>query len=126
MTEARGTAIILWVLSALLAALYLYTGVPKILGVGEAVQGFQRFGYPVWFRVLIGVVEVGGALGLLLPPVAFYAAGALGVVMIGATYTHLVKGITGATIPIVCLFVLAAIAYLRRPAARGPGAGASG
>ena len=70
--------------------------------------------------MLIGFIEVGCGIALLVPPFAFYAAGVLGVVMIGATYTHLISGVPGATIPLVCLMVLAAIAYLRRPAAQEP------
>ena len=56
---------------------------------------------------------------LLLPSVAFYAAGTLGVVMIGAIYTHLTKAAPGVSVAIVCLIVLAVIASLRRPRSAG-------
>lgn len=105
------------VLSGLLALLYVAAGVPKVVGVESAVTGFENFGYPTWFRLLIGVIEIGGGIGLLMPRVAFYAAGALGVVMIGAAYTITVHGEPGVAIPIVCLVLLAIVAYLRRPTA---------
>ncbi len=117
----RGKTIAVWVLSALLAALFLYAGVPKILGTGEAPEHFAHWGYPAWFCVLIGLVEVAGGVALLVPPIAFYAAGMLGVVMIGAIYTHLIKAAPGVPIPTVCLILLALIAYLRRPS--GPPGG---
>lgn len=103
-----------WVLSALLTALYLFAGVPKVIGAGEAVEGFAHLGYPAWFRVLIGLIEVTGGIALLIPRVAFYAAGALGAVMIGAIYVT--GAAPGVAVPIVCLVLLAVVAYLRRPA----------
>jgi len=116
MAEAgRGKTIATWVLSGLLTALYVLAGAPKILGLGDAVEGFAKFGYPAWFRILIGLVEVGGGLALLVPPLAFYAAGLLGVVMIGAAYTHVTNSVPGVYVPIVCLALLAVVASLRRP-----------
>lgn len=113
----RGKTIAAWVLSALLAVLFLFTGGQKLLGAGGTVEHFTQWGYPPWFRVLIGLIEVGGGLALLVPGVAFYAAGALGVVMVGAIYTHLTKAAPGIPVPIVCLLVLAFIATVRRPSA---------
>jgi putative oxidoreductase len=116
MAEGRGKTIVVWVLSVLLAALYVFAGTPKIMGAADAVEGFTRFGYPGWFRVLIGVIEVVGGIGLLVPRLAFYAAGALGAVMIGAAYTQVTHAVPGVAIPITCLIVLSVVAYLRRPA----------
>lgn len=117
----RGTKIVTWMLSGGLAALYGFAGLPKILGATEMTQHFAQWGYPAWFRVLIGLVEVAGAIGLLLPAVAFYAAGTLGAVMIGAIYTLLITHDPSLPVPAVCLLLLAAVAYLRRPgAATGP------
>jgi uncharacterized membrane protein YphA (DoxX/SURF4 family) len=112
----RGRRIALWVLSGLLAALYVSAGVPKLIGVPEFVEGFARMGYPSWFRLLIGGIEVVAGLALLVPRLAFYAAGALGVIMIGAIYTTVISGELGLGIlvPIVCLGLLALVAYLRR------------
>ena len=116
-TGGRGKTIAVWVLSALLAALYVFAGLPKLIGAAEAVEGFTRFGYPGWFRVLIGFIEVTGGIALLVPRFAFYAAGALGVVMIGAIYTAITRAAPGVGVPIACLVLLAIVASLRRPAA---------
>jgi uncharacterized membrane protein YphA (DoxX/SURF4 family) len=118
MTEAgRGRTIAVWVLSLLLAALYVFAGAPKLLGAADAVEGFTRSGYPGWFRLLIGGIEVGAGIALLMPRVALYAAGLLGVVMIGAIYTHVSSGIPGVMAPIICLALLTVVAYLRCPSA---------
>jgi uncharacterized membrane protein YphA (DoxX/SURF4 family) len=111
----RGTTIATWVLSVVLAALYGFAGLPKIFGATEMAQQFAQWGYPAWFRVLIGLIEVAGAIGLLLPAVAFYAAGTLGAVMIGAIYTLFTAHDPSLPVPAVCLLLLGAVAYLRRP-----------
>lgn len=112
---SRGTTIAAWVLSVLLGLLFLFAGSQKLLGAAEPAQHFAQWGYASWFRILIGLIEVGGGLTLLVPRVAFYAAGALGVVMVGAIYTLLMNAAPGVPIPIVCLILLAFIAYARRP-----------
>ncbi len=55
-----------------------------------------------------------GAVGLLIPRLAGYAAGGLIVIMIGATITHLVHGeFPGSVIHLVLLSI---VLYGRRPA----------
>jgi putative oxidoreductase len=110
----RVKTIAVWILSVALAALYLFAGIPKLMGAASAVEGFARLGYPGWFRVLIGLLEVAAGIGLLIPRAAFYAAGVLGVVMIGAAYTHVTSGTPGTIFPILCLALLTLVAYLRR------------
>jgi uncharacterized membrane protein YphA (DoxX/SURF4 family) len=107
----------LWALTGLLACLFAFAGSTKFVSP-DATRLFAEFGYPDWFRVLIGVVEVGGALALLLPRTAFYAAGALAVVMVGAVFTHLRAGeVPQAVVPLVLLGLLALVGYARRPGA---------
>ena len=82
----------------------------------EAAEQFAQLGYADWFRVLIGVLEIAGGLCLLIPRTAFYAAGVLGVVMIGAVGTLLRLGAgEQAIVPFVVLVLLALVAYARRP-----------
>jgi uncharacterized membrane protein YphA (DoxX/SURF4 family) len=107
--------IALWVATVLLAGQFLLAGSLKFVSPVMA-EHFAQWGYPDWFRVLIGVVEVGGAVALLLPRTAFYAACALGVVMVGAAGTHLLHGeVPVAAVPVVLLVLLALVAYARRP-----------
>jgi uncharacterized membrane protein YphA (DoxX/SURF4 family) len=118
-TEVKGNkakTVALWLATGLLAALFLLAGSMKFVKAEEAGQQFAQFGYPDWFRVLIGLVEVGGGLALLVPRTAFYAASALGVVMVGAVFTVL-RGGEGpqAAVPFVVLLLLALVAYARRP-----------
>jgi uncharacterized membrane protein YphA (DoxX/SURF4 family) len=112
----RGKTIALWVASGLLAALFVLSGSMKFVNAEEAEKLFAKSGYPDWFRVLIGVIEIGGGLALLIPRTTFYAAAALAVVMAGAVFTHLRQGeIPQSAVPFVLLLVLVVIAYTRLP-----------
>lgn len=72
-------------------------GGTKLAGAETHVEDFERFGYPQWFRLATGSVEVLAALGLLLafvtsPPLAL-AGGALTVLVLGgALLTHVRTG----------------------------------
>jgi putative oxidoreductase len=56
------------------------------------VENFRRFGYPQWFRVVTGSLEVLGGIGLLigiwLPWLAALASAGLTLVMLGAFLTE--------------------------------------
>jgi uncharacterized membrane protein YphA (DoxX/SURF4 family) len=56
------------------------------------VDNFRGFGYPQWFRVVTGALEVLGRLGLLigiwLPWLAAVASTELSLVMLGAVLTQ--------------------------------------
>jgi putative oxidoreductase len=87
----------LWALSALLAAAFLKQGISKFDNTGGWARAFAHYGFPVWFRYLIGVMEgLGGAL-VLVPRLAFYGAASIGIVMIGAAGTHAFRGEFGNT-----------------------------
>ena len=112
----KSKTIALWVAGGLLAALFVLAGSMKFANAEEAGEQFARFGYADWFRVLIGAVEIGAGLALLIPRSTFYAAAALGVVMAGAVFTHLRQGeIPHSAVPLALLVVLVIIGYARRP-----------
>jgi uncharacterized membrane protein YphA (DoxX/SURF4 family) len=46
-------------------------------------------GYSAWFLYLIAVLEIAGAVGLLIPRLAPFAAAGLIIIMFGAMYTHI-------------------------------------
>jgi uncharacterized membrane protein YphA (DoxX/SURF4 family) len=120
--RGRGLNIALWGVTGLLTALYLFTGAGKLVAIGESIQQFDAFGYPVAFRIFIGVCELAGALGLLVPRLATLAAGGLMGIMVGAAYTHL--SVDEAPFPPLLAFaMLAFVGWLRRadlPARVGP------
>jgi uncharacterized membrane protein YphA (DoxX/SURF4 family) len=100
----------LWIASIALAALFLATGIPKLLGAEGWGRHFSRWGYPDWLRLVVGATEVVSAALLLVPRFARLGAGAIAVVMAGATYTHLARasGEAGRAVFTVVLLLLAA------------------
>ena len=97
------------IIRIILAALFGVAGLAKLAGVGRLRQSFTTFGYPIWFMYLIGVSEIGGAVFLLIPPIAAIGAIGLGFIMVGAFFSHLRAKETPQTIPVVVLFVLSVI-----------------
>lgn len=106
--------IIVWVVSALLAIFYILAGTPKVLQSENVLQMFADWGYPIWFAVTIGVFEVAGGILLLVPRAAQYSAILLGLIMLGAIYTHLANG-EGLQVlrPIIFLMLLSIVTWGR-------------
>lgn len=105
---------LLWIVQVLLAALFLFAGGVKLVLPLEALAG--PVALPGWFLRFIGVAEVLGAAGLILPGLfrihtylTPLAAAGLAVIMIGATVITAMAGpISGAALP----FLAGALAAL--------------
>jgi uncharacterized membrane protein YphA (DoxX/SURF4 family) len=111
--------IALWIIQSLLALLFLWAGGMKlVLPIEEMTKEMPM---PGWFLRFIGVAEVLGALGLLLPGLTRIrpgltplAAAGLVIIMIGATVVTLMTGdIVTALIPLVVGILAAFVAYGR-------------
>ena len=115
MSKAR--MIGLWVLQILLAALFLLSALPKLTSNPGIVGRFRDWGYPDNFYLLVGGVELLGAVALLIPRIAAYGASALVLIMIGASLTHLLRAEYSRVIFTGALMVLLGlVALARRPA----------
>lgn len=79
-------------LSLVLSMMFLGPACFKLFNVSIAVDHFTTWGIPLWFMHVIGVSEVGGAIGLLIPRTRLASAFALFLVMIGGLATHLIYG----------------------------------
>jgi putative oxidoreductase len=112
--------VIAWILQIFLAIAFLAAGGAKLGGAAPMVAVFAKIGVGQWFRFVTGVLEVGGAVGLLWPRTSFYAASLLAIVMVGAITAHLSILGGNPTPPIVLLVLSASIAYLRRPVKATP------
>jgi uncharacterized membrane protein YphA (DoxX/SURF4 family) len=84
--------IALWLASAFLTYVFIKAGWSKFSDTSGWARAFAGWGFPVWFRLLVGVIEVAGGALLLVPKTAIYAAGALAVIMLGAMGTHIFHG----------------------------------
>ena len=107
--------IALWIVQALLAALFLFAGVMKLVLPIEEMT--KQIPMPGLFLRFIAVCELFGALGLILPwllrirpGLTPLAAIGLVIIMIGATVTTLMTGAVATSlfplvVGILCVFV---------------------
>jgi uncharacterized membrane protein len=110
---------LLWVVQALLAALFLFAGVMKFVMPAEEMAKQAPVSVP--FIHFIGVCEVLGALGLILPSalrirpgLTPLAAAGLVIIMAGATVLTAQQGPIGpAVLPFVVGVLAAFVAYGR-------------
>ena len=112
--------VFVWLATAYLVMVFVRAGVAKFSDGSGWARAFAAWGFPVWFRVLVGGCEVLGAALLLYPRTAAYGAAMLALVMLGAMGTHVWDGhpsqVTSEVLPLaVSLLVLA----LRRRQAHG-------
>jgi uncharacterized membrane protein YphA (DoxX/SURF4 family) len=113
--------IALWIVQALLAALFLFAGGIKLVMPMEEMMKQMPLPLPGWFVLFTGVVEVLGAIGLILPRLLGIrpgltplAAAGLVIVMIGAAvYTFAAGDVASALIPLVVGILAAFVAYGR-------------
>jgi uncharacterized membrane protein YphA (DoxX/SURF4 family) len=116
----RKLNVLLWVLQAVLAMLFMFAGVMKfIIPVAEMTK---QIALPGWFLHFIGGAEILGAIALILPGILRIrtgltplAAAGLVVIMIGATAVNLKAGQRpAALITVVVGLLLVFVAYNRR------------
>ncbi len=109
---------IVWGVRILLAVAFGAAGASKLAGVPQMVQVFDAIGFGQWFRYLTGLVEIGGALLLLVPATGFLGGLLLAATMVCAVATHLVL-IGGNPAPAVVLALLSGfVAWRLRPVPR--------
>jgi len=112
---------LLWTVQGLLAALFLFAGVTKVITPMDVLA--KQSGMPGPFLLFIGAAELAGGLGLILPGVTriwqhltSLAAAGLVIIMIGATVLTLqTPQPATALIPAVVGVLSTLIAIRRRP-----------
>ena len=126
---------LLWIVQVLLAALFLFAGGMKLIMPLEALA--HQSPLPALFLKFIGLAEVLGAVGLVVPALTRIrpaltplAAAGLVIIMVGATVLTLAGGDVGpALFPLVVGLLAAFVAYgrWRRTPPGGPtGSGSAG
>ena len=119
MKSSKKVSVTLWIVQGLLAALFLFAGGVKLTIPADVLA--EQSNLPGAFVHFIGVAEVLGALGLVLPGLTRIApaltplaAAGLVVIMIGATVLSAAAGgATAAIVPCATGVLTLAIAYGR-------------
>jgi putative oxidoreductase len=103
-----------WALQCLLAAAFFAAAGAKLASVPMLVEEFDKIGFGQWFRYVTALVEITGAVALLIPGKAAYSAVWLATTMFFATLTHLFILHTNPTPAIVLMLLNLVILWLRR------------
>jgi hypothetical protein len=115
--------IVLWIIQILLALLFLFAGLTKLFPIIPMPPPPPNMWMPpMWFLKFIGVCELLGALGLVLPGLLRrqqyltpLAAVGLTILMIGAVVvTVMTMGVAASVTPLVVGLLCAFVAYGRR------------
>jgi uncharacterized membrane protein YphA (DoxX/SURF4 family) len=131
--DSRNAGLMMWIVQGLLALIFLFAGGMKLVLPLQALT--EQSSLPGLFLRFIGVCEVLGALGLILPGLLHIqevltplAAAGLVVIMIGATViTASGANAAAAIVPLTFGLLLAFLAYgrwqlaPRRRSSRQPG-----
>ena len=118
MTKVRiAKEVVLWLVALFLALVCLRSGWLKVSGNIFWVRDFHRWGYPDWFRFVVGIPELISTALLLVPRLASYGASLFALVMLGAIFTHYTNNETS-RVPfnLLLLTLSLVIAFARRPA----------
>jgi putative oxidoreductase len=112
--------LLLWIGTVILFILFLAGGIQKLTQETSALRDFAQWQYPVWFMLVVGAVELGGAILVLIPPVALAGASLIAIDMIGAVATTLRFGqVDRALLSLVLLAISLVVALARWPGFMG-------
>ena len=117
--SARAARIGRWAARLALSAQFVVGGVLKLTADPAMVAMFDDIGAGQGLRLFIGVCEVAGAIGLLVPRLDRLAAIGLVLLMIGAAVTNVVALQISPAVPLVLLVLATVVAVV--PSRKGSG-----
>ncbi|MCQ6564062.1 DoxX family protein [Paenibacillus mendelii] len=105
--------IIFVILQSFLLVSMAFGGGSKLAGAKNFVEMFESIKLPQWFRVVTGLVQLAGAVGLVIgywyPAIAAWAGIWIGITMLVACFSHFrVKHPVGSAIPAFVITLIAA------------------
>jgi uncharacterized membrane protein YphA (DoxX/SURF4 family) len=112
--QRRWGNVALWGLQVVVAGVFVMAAIPKLTADPQAVAGFSELGLGTAGMYVIGVLEIAGAIGLLIPPLVGLAGLALTALMVGAVISTLLTSAELVAIPAAVLVLTGIIAWGRR------------
>jgi len=104
-------------LTFLLSLVFTFVGGVKLISAPGMVEEFAKIGIGQWFRYVTGILEVSGAIGILIPKFRFGGAMLMATIMISATLINLaILHLPGLAVPTIGLMALSLnLAWQWRP-----------
>jgi putative oxidoreductase len=109
-----GKVIGTWLPTGMLIYVFSVQGFAKFSTTSGWARAFQHWGYPAWFQLTIGTLEMLAALLLVLPMTAAAGAAIVMVVMLGGYGTHIVLEHRWSPQSEMVPFIFATIVFLIR------------
>ncbi|MBQ1023718.1 DoxX family protein [Micromonospora sp. C95] len=114
-SQGRVANRVLWVVQAIVGVDFIIGGLVKLFGLPAMVDLFDRIGGGQELRYFIGVVELVGGIGVLIPALVSLAASGLAALLVGAVYTNLFIVNDPPWVPLAWLIVVSILAWRRWP-----------
>jgi putative oxidoreductase len=106
--------ILLWCVQALLALEFVGVSSAKLMGISEMVALFTTVGFGRWFRYVTGILELTGAVLIVVPRTRSIGAALLATIMLGAITAHLFILHVPPTAPVVLFLLSGFVVWGRR------------
>lgn len=109
-----------WVCAIFVAMAFVFVGLSKLAGPSAMrwTERFAQWGYPASAHYVVGVLEIVGGVGVLIPRWRRAAAAILVALMIGALCTHAIHAEFARLIPPLVLGGLALLLSVRADTTR--------
>lgn len=112
----KNTKILYWTFTILFGGFMLFSAIPDMLMVPEAVTFITQLGYPKYIVPFLGVAKILGVLGIIIPGfprIREWAYAGLFIDLVGATYSNLcVAGFNPSMLFMLLPFTLGALSYI--------------
>ena len=112
-TPGKALNVTLWVVQVLLALAFLGAGAGKLMGSADMVALFTAIGIGQWFRYVTGILEVAGAVLIVVPKTRSLGAALFVPIMLGAIATNIMLHTTLIP-PLVLLLLSSFVVWGRR------------
>ena len=102
--------IVYWICTGLISAMMLMSGIMYLSKAPQVVEGMKTLGFPDFFRVLLGVAKIAGAVALLVPGfngIKEWAYAGFTFVFIGALCAHITTSTSFAGALVALLLLIA-------------------
>jgi len=110
----RPLDILLWGVQAFLALVFVSASLAKLTGNPEMVALFTAVGSEQWLRYVTGILELTGAVLIMVPKTKRMGAALLATIMLGALTAHLFILHVSPTTPAVLFLLSGFVVWGRR------------